>query len=243
VIPVLSQRSPTRRSRVASASYASLIATDCAASDWGYWRLGESVGTSGAGSVIDASGKGHHATPTSVTFGSAGAISGDSDTAASLNGTSSIINAGNVLSLAAGATLSIEAWININSTTGNFQTIAARRDAGGFEYQFRLTTTTLALSLLLSGGSLDSTLTVSTGVWTYVAVKRSSGGTVTFYKNSSSNSPGSIGTFGASTRSLYIGAMGQPAHFLNGVMDEVVVTPTILSDAQYLAHYNKGIGS
>jgi hypothetical protein len=37
--------------------------------------------------------------------------------------------------------------------------------------------------------------------------------------------------------------MGQPAHFLNGVMDEVVVTPTILSDAQYLAHYNKGIGS
>lgn len=55
-----------------------------------YWRLNEAAGTSGAGSVLDASGNSRTGTPTAVTFGGTGI--GDGLTSASFDGATSYIN-------------------------------------------------------------------------------------------------------------------------------------------------------
>ena len=55
-----------------------------------YWKLNEAAGTTGAGSVLDYSGLGGHATPTGVTFGSVGI--GDGQTGATFDGSTSRVN-------------------------------------------------------------------------------------------------------------------------------------------------------
>lgn len=79
-----------------------------------YWRLNEVAGTSGAGSVLDASGNSRTGTPTAVTFGGAGI--GDGFTSASFDGTTSYINVYSAALNAgfSGAAGTLLAWLKVS---------------------------------------------------------------------------------------------------------------------------------
>lgn len=88
--------------------YATDVLNDGASS---YWRMGETAGPT----VYDWSGF-NDATATNVTFGAPGAISGDSNTAATFNGTNSLVATSTAIP--GPNTFSIEAWFKTTSTSG-----------------------------------------------------------------------------------------------------------------------------
>src|SRR5438105_4551295 len=77
-----------------------------------YWRLGEATGTAAA----DASGNGLSGTyQNAPTLGVSGALTGDSDTAVTLNGTTHYISVADNDLLDPGDTFTLEAWINLSA--------------------------------------------------------------------------------------------------------------------------------
>ena len=78
----------------------------------GYWRLGEASGTT----LNDSSGNSHSGTYTSVTLGATGALAGDSDTAATFNGSSSHADVAYASWMGVTTALSVEAWIKTTAT-------------------------------------------------------------------------------------------------------------------------------
>ena len=115
-------------STVQAASYQSTILGD---NPVGYWRLGESSGTTAAN--IGSLGTVENGTYTSVTLGATGALVGDANTAASFNGTSSTLLApySNKLNT---AVFSIECWVN-PSTASQANYAAAINNRVATSYQ------------------------------------------------------------------------------------------------------------
>jgi hypothetical protein len=74
----------------------------------GYWRLGESSGTT----ATDRAGS-NNGTYDTVTLGATGALSGDSDTAAYFDGYDSILNVGPTADLVLTADLSVSFWFKV----------------------------------------------------------------------------------------------------------------------------------
>jgi hypothetical protein len=123
-----------------------------------YWPLNEPAGTSGAGSVLDYSGNARHATPTSVTFGATGI--GDGNTAATFNGSSSLIDVYSVSLFASAFTLdtgSIIAWVK-----GDPQTARILNFAQSSGNQILIERSTTGINFYrMGGGTLVSTVTTT----------------------------------------------------------------------------------
>jgi RHS repeat-associated protein len=80
----------------------------------GYWRLGEP-----SGQATDSSGNAHPTTvANAITYGVAGAIAGDSDTAMGFNGTSSYLSIPYTASLAPSTAVSLEIWMKTGANPG-----------------------------------------------------------------------------------------------------------------------------
>ncbi|WP_427004283.1 LamG-like jellyroll fold domain-containing protein [Pseudarthrobacter sp. H2] len=78
-----------------------------------YWRLGETAGATG----VDLAGKDDLIVRPGVSFGAAGALGGDADTAAAFNGTADGVASSPTLA-GRSNTFSAEAWIRTSSTRG-----------------------------------------------------------------------------------------------------------------------------
>jgi hypothetical protein len=232
-------------------SYSSTILAD---SPVAYWRLGESPGTSGSGSVLDASGNGYHATPTSVTFGTAGAIT-DADTAVTCNGTSSVIVTPFDVTGNLGGTnrLTVELWAKsritqVHSPLGNNDKAVSGTDQASVDFfdnsgQFWVRMKIGGTDRTASGG------TWTAGVWYHVAATYD-GSNVSLYKNGVLvNAVAATGTIYDSQVPLTIGRRGNyPTStggpwWYDGAIDEVASYSAALSSTQLLAHYNAGIAT
>jgi hypothetical protein len=92
-----------------------------------YWRFDETSGTTAA----DSSGHGNDATyQGGVTLGVPGAIAGDPDTAASFDGISGFVTAGDRFSFVGQAPFSIEAWVTAEAGA-TYAGVASRNDDVG----------------------------------------------------------------------------------------------------------------
>lgn len=134
--------------------------------------------------------------------------------------------------------LTIAAWIFLDSTTKENIIIAKGDGAIAFNYNFGVNTSA-KLKLYGTSPHFVSTATISTGVWTHVAVVFN-GSTATFYKNGSPvDSPsGALGS--ANNGDLVVGwniYNPDPSYF-DGDIDEIRVYTTALSDSDILAIYN-----
>ncbi len=102
-------------SQIAQAAYVDVVD---ALNPLGYWRLGESSGTTAA----DRAGS-YNGTYDTVTLGATGALSGDSDTAATFDGSNSmIINIGPSADLVLTANLSVSFWFKVADFTSSSST-------------------------------------------------------------------------------------------------------------------------
>lgn len=224
-------------------SYASVIAAD---SPTAYWRLGEASGTSAA----DASGNSQTGTYEGTpTLGATGLLTGDSDTAVTLNGTTQDVLLPTDVASLAGATslISIEAWFK--TTVGNVTIVGCRSSTSANQI---LTVGVSSGFLFLqvrdnSGvGLLSTTISdtrVDDGARHHVVLTRDSSKVWRFYLD------GVI--VGKKTDTManpvtgldwsYIGRERRTGVWLNGTVDEVAVYKSIvLTDAQVRDHYSEG---
>ena len=198
----------------------------------GYWRLGDTGGTSAA----DASGNGLTGTYTPVGgyfLSQPGAVPTDPGLSARFNGTSGYVSIGNptVLQMGNGT---IEAWVN--TTTASQSSIAAKLHAWWFGIQ---TTGKLGFYDMTAGVMRDAGVVVNDGRWHLVAVT---------FKNATANgsqmyvdgvAAGSVFqmTIAGQANVVEFAGYETTAQFLNGRVQDVAIFPTVLSANRMLAHY------
>ncbi len=210
----------------------------------GYWMLDEAAGTSGAGSVADSSGQANHATPTAVTFGTAGI--GDGKTAASFDGATSYVSLP-VASLTGdynGDVGTAMAWLKVRAASvwGD----GATRDPLVFNSDsdcytvLRKSSGANALSVVRRAGGANVQLdyNTTTTAWFHMAVTwTQAGNSLIMYINGAPVDTGDTLAAWAGTldRSLIGAVHPAPVNVWDGLIAHVAAWKTVLSPAQILA--------
>ncbi len=212
-----------------------------------YWRLDETSGVT----ARDFSGHGNDATYIGgVHAGSAGAIAGDPDTAATFDGATGYLDGGNVFAFAGSQPFSLEAWVR-SASMQNYGGVFSREDtAGGPPSEGYLAFVSPADGVYgfqrLDGNSLTSITSMSTASASrydhVVAVY--DGNVMTLYVNGVAEAmeTASFPIAGA-THDFVVGAeVGGAEDFFEGELDEVAVYDHALAESRVSAHYLAGTG-
>ena len=214
-------------------SYGSAVFAD---SPTGYWRLGETSGT-----VADnAAGASYDGTYTGTyTQGATGLLAGDADKALSIGGAGWVFVSS--FDAAIQDTFSIEAWVNWTGTPANG--VIVGRGTNGYAVSI-LADGTVHLEKWNVDAICTSTVAVTAGVTTHIVVTKS-GAAVKIWINGVDRTGTVLNqTITANWNELGIGADRTGAQkFSGGVLDEVAIYPTALSEARVLAHFNAGGGT
>jgi len=157
---------------------------------------------------------------------------------ASFDGSNDFMTVPDDASLNVSSGFTVSAWIYLNSL-GVFQGIVSKRDGSGTNYQFYIRNGNV-LSYYNGSNLYNDTTTLSSGVWTHVAVSATSNSSASFYINGSISSTHSIGAITSSTSDVYIGQVTGVSHF-NGSMDDVAIFDTALDQTAITALYNSGV--
>lgn len=222
----------------AQSSYETLISGD---TPHYYYRLGEASGTT----AVDVMTNGDGTYNGSPTLGVTGALSGDADTAITLDGTDDSVTAPSV-ELASTA-YSIEVWLNLSQKGGggyqfifsafsswNDHVLIAVYDDGGILFR------------VMNGGA-NSDLFTSTGVfsfgqWNHLVVTVSGSNVATIYYNGSSTASNTLSAFVGTSPSIDLGTH-QALAYTVGSADEWAIYLSELSSGQVLEHYQVGTGT
>ena len=208
----------------------------------GYWRLGESAGSTTA---IDFSGNASHGTYVGAsTLGQPGALATDSDASVRLPGL-----LGNYvdtpLTSVAGEPATFEAWVNIPAALSTDSAILGQTivpgDAGSTIFTVR---TSLVLRVYISSTSLQDNVPLSLNTWHHVAFTYSGSpdGDYQFYLDGAATSSGTLAN-NPSEGTFVIGVHNKLTfNPFNGFIDEVAIYASALSADRVLAHYNAGVG-
>jgi hypothetical protein len=197
----------------------------------GYWRLGESSGTT----ATDLTGAHDGTYEGGYTLGVAGALTGDTNTAAAFNGTTGYVE---LPALGSSSDWTIEGWTDLaGSATGNnalFAGFGGPRllvTPDGY-YADDYTNATAA-------GKMHGATASNIGTWAYWALVRN-GSTLTVYRDGVELASSSLAGEGPTTLTGDIGAESNGAYHLAGAVDEVAVYDTALPAATLLEHYVVG---
>lgn len=220
--------------------YASTVAADGPS---GYWRLGETSGSTTA----DATGAPSGAIKGGVTLGQAGALIGDPNTAMGLDGSTGYISVANRTGLNSTGDFTVEAWVKPATVGGVTGAIVHKGGSTGnavWQYRLSLTSTGKWRGTAFSGSTAFQVTDPGTPVvnaWTYLALTRS-GDTLTLYVNGLSVAMGTMtGATNTSTGLFAIGRTGSAStDYFKGAIDEAAFYPTALSSSRIFAHYTAG---
>ena len=224
----------------AGADYRALVLGD---NPVGYWRLGESSGTTAASETGTNSGT----YVNGPTLGVAGALKGSSNTAASFNGSTQYVDVPSSASLNASTGVSVEAWVKpaVMPGAGNTGTIAMKASDPPYAYWLQVTDTDRAKFGVGVGGvnhPLSAGGVVAAGSW-YHLVGTYDGSVQRLYVNgalvASQAQTGNVDTVAGNFR---IGTT-RASEWFNGAIDDVAVYDKALTPAQVQAHYEAGAQS
>jgi hypothetical protein len=181
------------------------------------------------------------------TLGAAGLLTGDSNTAVTLNGSSQYVQVANVISTP--ADLSLGVWFTTTYSAAN-QRLLCLGSAGGTPtggYVFIGTTgTTLRIGSSIDGVALGVGPAINDGIRHFAVLTRvASSGLLTTYCDGVQidQRMGTPGTYTWANNGPTIGATFQPLQWLTGTIDEPAVWNRALSAAEIvlLAAVGKGI--
>lgn len=234
-----------------SSSYAAVVLSD---SPVAYWRLGETSGTT----AVDSSGNGLDSVYfNGVGLGAPGAIAGDSNSAATLDGFDDRIERAPVTTQLTAVTL--EAWVYwsgcCDAAGGPLTLYNGESGSNGYGLQISSGGGSSCgpanqLFVLLGGVTCDAAGAggaIPLNSWTHVAATRTSANVWAIYVNGdkrterSGASPNPI-TSGATTIADHSGGGGGDGA-LQGRVDEVAVYTSALTPTRIRAHYEAGIGA
>ena len=222
---------------VGTPSYFSLVASDPAL--LGYWRLGETSGTT-AGDVVGA----HNGTYVNKpALGSAGAIVNDPNTSVTFNGTSQRVK---LPSLPSAQDFSIEGWtyltdssVNNNTVYGDVGTVRllARPGTGSHRTAAYAGVTLNGTEYVLQPTSPASDI----NSWVYWVVTRH-GSTLTLYRDGvqigqRTDLPASA----TASISGYIADQANGAYHLTGRVDDVAIYASALTASTIASHYQAAL--
>jgi RHS repeat-associated protein len=220
-------------------------ATTAASSPTGYWRLGESSGTSAA----DASGGGHPGTYTGTpTLGVSGALAGDGNTGVTFNGSTQYV-AGGDLSVEEGSTFTIEAWAKTTASTtgmmiaGEGNTAAMSNAFAGLQTDATSGSHVRFLVVDDSGttSSITGSATINDGAWHHIVGVRN-GSSFKVYIDGKLDTSGTRtpGTVTLNTSSIGARKRNGVTGYFAGSVDEVALYTSVLTANQINAHYQTG---
>ena len=221
--------------------------TDVVAADGpvAYWRMGES---SAASAAADQMGTRDGTYTGGVTVGEPGAIAGDTDTAARLDGSSGHVAIGTSPALNSAGQITYEAWVQPQASSG-FQNILAHGhqfgpDAEGF---LRMNGSTYQVGRYPNEVRADApgAADVGSGEWVHLAGVYN-GTRWELFRNglrvgASAPTPYGAIAFAPDNVGWAIGARGTGTErFFNGLIDEVALYDQALTPDQISRHYQLG---
>jgi len=200
----------------------------------GVWHLGETVG--GSGSIKDSTSNSNNGTTYgNPTLGAAGPI----DNAINFDGVDDYISIPNSASLQLTSSLTIEAWIKLDSFGSGSEVDAILRKGEANPNDYQLAGENQQLALMIEENDdqgLNSVSSLSSTAWYYVTGTWN-GSTRKVYLNGSENGSGSkTGSITPDTRAIYIGGRSG-ADLSDGIIDEVRASNTTRSAAWVRAGY------
>jgi hypothetical protein len=224
-------------------TYATTISGAAGLVNW--WRLGEA---SNASPAVDAKGSNNGTYTNGPTVGVAGAIAGDSNTAAQLDGVNDYVTATRSVS----SDFSIEFWFKSTQGigTGTSWTSGAGlvdADATGTASDFGVSLRSDGKIVAGVGGASETSIVSSTGgfnngAWHHVVFTRvRSSGALVLYVDGASVATGTGGTNNlTSSSTISLGRINTGTNYLQGTLDEVAVYNNVMTAATVSAHYSTG---
>ncbi len=200
----------------------------------GYWRLGESSGAT----ACDALGVSPGTYTGGVTLGRPGAISGDTDTAAALDGTGAYVSVPDAARFDVGDSFTAEAWVK----RGQINTAANGSIVSKSSSWLVMINTANQIALRKSnaGDAAISTATITDTTKFHHIVATKNGASVHLYLDGV-DVTGTVTsqTMANTTEPVYVGRSVGGSYF-NGTVDEPAVYNSALTAAQVQAHYQAG---
>jgi hypothetical protein len=200
-----------------------------------YWRLGES--STGAG-ACDSYGANAGTYQGGVALGQVGALNGDPDTAAKLDGSGGSVSVPHTASLDVGDNFTVEAWVKRNTvSTANYQAIVSQ-GANAWMLAW-YSSNRLVLRQASVGDLVYSTRGITDTSWHYVAATKSGSSVHLYIDGADVTGTVSNKTMANNTVPLSIG-QSNGGSYLNGTADEVALYRGALPASTIQSHYNTG---
>jgi len=204
----------------------------------GYWRLGETSGTTAADSAATNTG-----TYVGATLNAASLLAAETgNKAVTVNGTNQYVRVPSSAGLSPSARVSVEAWIKPTTvpTTG-FHGIVAKAESYALQFNAG------RLEFTVIQGATRRRLQAPAGAivagTTYHIVGTYDGSNQRLYINGVQRATAALtGAINVNANNLTFGSWNGSQEFYGGAIDEVAVYAAALSAAQALAHYNAGNG-
>lgn len=143
-----------------------------------------------------------------------------------LNGSTDFLTGSDNAAVSPTNGITLEAWINSKSNTG-LRTIIHKGQTTGAGVNYSLRISGAAISAIINGTLLNTTITIPVNVWTHVAFTYSaSTGKYVFYINGRKVTENSISPalINNGSESLFIGSNGTSGSNFNGFIDEVRIS-------------------
>ncbi|MCU1543731.1 MAG: hypothetical protein JWM50_1596 [Microbacteriaceae bacterium] len=205
-----------------------------------YWRLGDAAG----GTAVDSVGRYNASAGAGVSFGQAGAIEGDTDTAAAFSGASDGLAASSGY-VWADNTFTVETWINTTTSSGGKIVGFGSANSGNSNSYDRHIYMNAAGNLLFgvypgTSRTVQSAKKFNDGQWHHVVASLGAQG-MQLYVDGKRVGYDSDTTSGQSYWGYWrIGGdnswSGNP--YIQGLVDDTAVYPGVLTQQQILAHYS-----
>jgi hypothetical protein len=209
----------------------------------GFWRLGEPSGTTMNDELPTGA---HNGTYFAVTLGTTGALTNDSNTAATFNGSSSQASVTHASAINPTSNMSIELWVKPRNA-GNPDMWVSKFASGSFYWYFRQNnSTTVGISLNNDTTNITYSCINSGdwGVWTHYVLTYDTTN-VRLYKNGSlcggPTATTATGMSSSNTGNLTFGWLDNLSggtQFAGVPFDEIALYTSVLSSTQVAAHYN-----
>lgn len=205
----------------------------------GYWRMGEATGSSAA----DSSGASNVGIYTGgVTLNATGALTTDSDTAATFNGSTAYISVTDSPSLFGSAQVTAEAWVKATSWVSAASIVDRKTTGNVGGYTLEPANSSGQINFWVDIGGTwfyaQSAIGLTTGAWHYVAGVYDGAAIRVYVDGALSGSTSAAGSVNnPSGPQFAIGKNVSSSIYFNGSIDEVAVYPYALPASRITAHY------
>jgi len=171
-------------------------------------------------------------------LGESGALTGNADTAVTLDGSTQYVTVADNALIDHGDTFTLECWAKFDSVGAGTDPLFDKGTNGYYLYR---STASLILAKKGTADIVTASVSLTAGAWTYIVATKS-GATVRLYINGT-DVTGSVSnqTCASTATALFLGQDSGATTWLAGSLDEVAVYPTALSGGAVKAHYESGL--